>query len=158
MKRRFAVILGAALLMMAGACATASASEPRPWLCRDMLVFSSKQPMKYAVNARPGSNWRLFFMHLEPGGPQDGFSIVDERRIGSRGGNLTGTLNPGRYYAVSLHDRAGYWICPAYVDDESQSKPNAVAAMCFGKSGPGCLVDVTVTANDSTASTTRKAP
>src|SRR5271157_3192693 len=63
----------------------AFAAEARPWLCRDKPVFSSDRAMEYQVTARPGRQWRIFFMQSRPAGRlADSISVT--RRVTARGG------------------------------------------------------------------------
>ncbi|HZC45043.1 MAG TPA: hypothetical protein VE243_01135, partial [Candidatus Acidoferrum sp.] len=62
----------------------ALAEEGRPWLCRDKPVFSYDRSMEYQVTARPGRQWRIFFMRYSPDAAHDGFDIVNTREVGTR--------------------------------------------------------------------------
>src|SRR5271154_4593827 len=111
-------ILIAAMLAMLAA-PSALAQEARPWLCRDKPVFSYDRAMEYQVTARPGRQWRMFFMQYSPDAAHDGFDIVDTRPLGSSGDPTAGNLAAGQYYAVALYRGAGgHWICPDYTHDD----------------------------------------
>ena len=123
----------------------AFAAEARPWLCRDKPVFSSEHSMAYQVNARPGRQWKIFFMQFEPNAAHDGFDIVSTRDIPSRGETLKGNLPAGRYFAVALFlgtDRR--WICPDYTHDNHNFKLGEVSNLCFAEDAPPCLVNLNV--------------
>ena len=57
----------------------AFAEQGRPWLCRDKPVFSYDRAMEYEATARPGRQWRIFFMQYSPDAAHDGFDIVNSR-------------------------------------------------------------------------------
>ena len=123
----------------------ASAEEPRPWLCRDKPVFSYDHPMQYEATARSGRQWRIFFMLYSPDSAHDGFDIVKSQEIGSRGDAQTGSLNPGRYFAVALYRGNGsHWICPDYTHDNRNASLGEVSNLCYGEDGPPCLVNLKV--------------
>jgi len=123
----------------------ASAEEPRPWLCRDKPVFSYDHAMQYQATARPGRQWRIFFMQYSPDAAHDGFDIVNSREIGSRGDSETGSLNAGRYFAVALYRGNGsHWICPDYTHDNRNPSLGEVSNLCYGEDGPPCLVNLKV--------------
>src|SRR5271168_4212762 len=87
------------------------AAEPRPWLCRQIPVFSASKSMTWRATKVGGGQWVMTFMHYDPaGGGHDGFTMVDTREID---GEAEGTLEVGEYYAVALHRAGGHWICPA---------------------------------------------
>ncbi|MGH7925113.1 MAG: hypothetical protein ACREQH_11055 [Candidatus Binatus sp.] len=122
----------------------ASAQEARPWLCRDKPVFSNDRSMEYQVTARPGRQWRIFFMQYSPDAAHDGFDIVNSREIPSRGGPVAGTLASGRYFAVALYREGSHWICPDYTHDDRNPKLGEVSNLCYGEDGPPCLVKLQV--------------
>jgi hypothetical protein len=149
----------AAAVVLAGTLApVAWASEPRPWLCRDKPVFSSDRPLAYQASARAGRQWQLFFMEFDPNGPHDGFSIMSARDLGLRGAELSGKLPGGRYYAVPLYKKGGYWICPGYTRDDSLGKTGVVADLCYGTSEPACLVKLIVKPDQALAAPSSLAP
>ena len=124
---------------------TALAAEARPWLCRDKPVFSYNRSMEYQVTARPGREWRIFFMQFSPDAAHDGFDIAASRAIPSRGDPLTGRLDPGRYFTVALYrSGSGSWICPGYAHDDRNPKLGELSKLCYGEDGPPCLVNLVV--------------
>jgi len=127
------------------------AEEGRPWLCRDKPVFSSGRSMEYQVTARPGRQWRIFFMQYSPDAAHDGFDTVDSHEIGTRGGPIAGSLAAGQYYAVALYREGGHWICPGYTHDDRDPKLGEVSNLCYGEDGPPCLVRLKVTPDQNSA-------
>jgi hypothetical protein len=117
------------------------AQEARPWLCRDKPVFSYDRSMEYTVTARPGRQWRMFFMKYSPDAAHDGFDIVDSREVR---GDAAGSLPAGRYFAVALYRQGGHWICPDYTHDDHNPKLGEVSTLCYGTGGPPCLVKLVV--------------
>jgi len=125
----------------------AIADEARPWLCRDKPVFSYERAMQYQATARPGRQWRIFFMQYSPDAAHDGFDIVSSGEIGSRGDPARGNLGAGRYYAVPLYRGVGgHWICPDYTHDDRNPSLGEVSNLCYGQDGPPCLVNLKVSA------------
>jgi len=123
----------------------AFAMEARPWLCRDKPVFSSDRAMEYQVIARPGRQWRIFFMQYSPDAAHDGFDIVNSRDIATRSDPIAGNLAAGRYFAVALYrGTGGHWICPDYTHDDRDSKLGEVSNLCYGEDAPPCLVKLQV--------------
>jgi len=123
----------------------AMAEEARPWLCRDKPVFSYDHAMEYQATARPGRQWRIFFMLYSPDSAHDGFDIVKSQEIGSRGDSQMGSLNAGRYFAVALYRGSGsHWICPDYTHDNRNPSLGEVSNLCYGEDGPPCLVNLKV--------------
>lgn len=122
----------------------AFAVEARPWLCRDKPVFSYDRSMEYQVTARPGRQWRIFFMQFSPDAAHDGFDIVNSRDISSRGEPVSGNLAAGRFFAVALYRQGGNWICPEYTHDDRNPKLGEVSNLCYGDDGPPCLVKLQV--------------
>jgi len=120
---------------------TVFAQEPRPWLCRDKPVFSYDRSMEYQVTARPGRQWRMFFMKYSPDAAHDGFDIVDSREVR---GDASGSLTAGQYFAVALYRQGGHWICPDYTHDDRNPKLGEVSNLCYGDGGPPCLVKLKV--------------
>ncbi|HYR79484.1 MAG TPA: hypothetical protein VEO55_05725 [Candidatus Dormibacteraeota bacterium] len=139
----FVAILSATMSILLSRAA--SAEEPRPWLCRDKPVFSYDHAMQYEAAARPGRQWRIFFMLYSPDSAHDGFDIVKSQEIGSRGDPRTGSLNAGRYFAVALYRGNGsHWICPDYTHDNRNPSLGEVSNLCYGEDGPPCLVNLKV--------------
>jgi hypothetical protein len=128
----------AAIFAIAGAVGIATANvvlaaEARPWLCRDKPVFSYDRPMEYEASSRAGHRWRVFFMQFTPGAAHDGFEVIREAALPSRG-----SLDPGRYYAVALYSQGNYWICPGYAGEDGALKAGQVANFCYAKDEPPC--------------------
>ena len=74
---RVAVIsLTLAALLITVAAPSSMAAEPRPWLCRDVPVFSSAKPITWRAIAHGGGQWLMTFMHYDPSGGHDGFTVV----------------------------------------------------------------------------------
>ena len=135
--------IAAALAMLFAT--SAFAQEARPWLCRDKPVFSYDRSMEYEVSARPGRQWRMFFMQYSPDAAHDGFDIVNSREVASRGDSIGGNLAAGRYFAVALYrGPGGHWICPGYTNDQRDPKLGQVSDLCYGDDGPPCLVTLEV--------------
>lgn len=139
-------VIAAIVLVSLALATTASAGEPRPWLCRDKPVFSDSHPMRYQVSSKSGS-WQIFFMQLasfsggESRGSHDGFTIVDSRQLSRT--PQTGTLPSGSYYAVALFQRGGAWIC-SYGDEGSPS-PGVIKTLCYSPiDNPGCPASLSV--------------
>lgn len=121
--------------------APAFAQEARPWLCRDKPVFSYDRSMEYQVTARPGRQWRMFFMKYSPDAAHDGFDIVNAREVR---GDTSGSLTAGQYFAVALYRQGGHWICPDYTHDDRNPRLGEVSNLCYGDGGPPCLVRLQV--------------
>ena len=139
----FIAILSATMSLLLSRAAFAE--EARPWLCRDKPVFSYDHPMQYEATARPGRQWRIFFMLYSPDAAHDGFDIVKSQEIGSRGDSQIGSLNAGRYFAVALYRGSGsHWICPDYTHDNRNPSLGEVSNLCYGEDGPPCLVNLKV--------------
>ena len=54
----------------------ARAAEPRPWLCRQIPVFSGGKAMTWRATQRGAGHWLMTFMHYDPAGGHDGFTVV----------------------------------------------------------------------------------
>ncbi|HWJ40647.1 MAG TPA: hypothetical protein VNT29_05920 [Candidatus Limnocylindrales bacterium] len=120
------------------------AEEGRPWLCRDKPVFSFDRSMEYVATARPGRQWRIFFMQYSPDAAHDGFDVVNSREISGHGDPVAGNLAAGRYFAVALYREGGHWVCPDYTHDDRDPKLGEVSNLCYGDGGPPCLVKLQV--------------
>jgi hypothetical protein len=144
-----ALMLAATLAMPAAT--PALADQARPWLCRDKPVFSSSRAMKFEATARPGRQWKIFFMQYAPDAAHDGFDIINSHEL-SAGESMTGRLEAGRYFAVALYrGAAGHWICPDYAHDDRTAKSGAVSNLCYGADGPPCLVNLNVMSDQNLA-------
>ncbi len=141
------------------AASPARAMEPRPWLCRDKPVFSWNHPMNFELSARPGAEWRVFFMQFDPDSAHDGFSIIQTQELGPRSISVKGKLAQGRYFAVALRRQPhGLWTCPGYAHESPKFTPGVVAKLCYGASGGACDVNLMVTPDHSIAQPQSGAP
>jgi hypothetical protein len=155
---RLIVLMTLGLMGAALAASPARAMEPRPWLCRDKPVFSWNHPMAYELSARPGAEWRMFFMQFDPDSAHDGFSITQMQELGP-GSTVRGKLAPGRYFAVALRCRpGGLWICPSYAHESRKITPGIVSKLCYGDSESACDVNLLVTPVPSHAQPIPSAP
>jgi hypothetical protein len=149
---RLAILIALGLTGAMLAPPFARAMEPRPWLCRDKPVFSWSHPMNFELSARPGAEWRMFFMQFDPDSAHDGFSITQTHELGPRSISVKGKLAQGRYFAVALRRRpGGLWICPGYAHESPSITPGIVAKLCYGESGSACDVNLLVTPDHSIA-------
>ncbi len=122
----------------------ARAAEPRPWLCRTKPVFSSDSTMSYQVVNRGGARWELLLMQFQPESAHDGYEIVASQELAAGAGRGSGTLAPGRYFAVAMYrGEGGRWICPGYAEDRDRPA-GAVSRICYDEDSPGCPVALTV--------------
>ena len=117
------------------------AMEPRPWLCRQIPVFSADKAMSWQAQQSGGGHWVMTFMHYDPAGGHDGFTVVSSREV--VGGEATGELEAGQYYAVALHRLGSHWICPANAS-ETEATGGALRSLCYGEDEDGCDVKLTV--------------
>lgn len=132
----------AALLMVVVYPAAGRATEPRPWLCRDLPAFSSREPMVYRATARSPRRWRLSLLQFQQGAPHDNLVVETSRPLDQRHA-VSGRLAPGTYYAVAQYaGPQGHWICPARSEDESAS--GYLASFCFSDPAGGCAVRMRV--------------
>jgi hypothetical protein len=146
------MLIAVGLIGVLLASSPARATEPRPWLCRDKPVFSWNHPMNFELSARPGTQWRMFFMQFEPDSAHDGFSITQTHELGPRSISVKGKLAPGRYFAVALRrESGGLWICPGYARESPKFTPGIVSKLCYGESGASCDVNLLVTPDHSIA-------
>ncbi len=122
----------------------ANAAEARPWLCRSKPVFSSDSAMTYQVVNHGASRWNLLLMQFEMGSAHDGYEIVASQELPADAGQASGTLAPGRYFAVAMYrSGGGRWICPGYAEDKDRPA-GAVSRICYDEDSPGCPVTLTV--------------
>ncbi len=127
------VITVAALAL--GSISSAAESEPRPWLCREIPVFSASQPMTWHATKAGEGRWLMAFMHYDPAGGHDGFTLVSTHEVGS---SASGTLAAGQYYAVALHRAANHWICPANASDSDELPAGTISQICYGHDDDSC--------------------
>lgn len=84
-------------------------------------------------------------MQFTPDGPHDGFSIVQGCDFRAGGGDASGRLAPGRYYAAALYRNPdGRWICSGDAWERAESRPGSARVLCFGERAPGCRVRLAV--------------
>jgi hypothetical protein len=144
MKVRF--LLGAicGIAFTVAAAMPAHAAEARPWLCRSKPVFSSNSAMKYQIVNRGSVRWQLLLMQFEMGAAHDGYEVVASQELPANAGEASGTLAPGRYFAVAMYrSGGGRWICPGYAEDKDRPA-GAVSRICYDEDSPGCPVALTV--------------
>ncbi len=120
---------------------SAAESGPRPWLCREIPIFSASQPMTWHATRTGAGRWLVAFMHYDPVGGHDGFTLVSTREVGS---STTGTLAAGQYYAVALHRVANHWICPANASDSDDLPAGTISQLCYGHDDDSCDVKLLV--------------
>jgi hypothetical protein len=143
------LILVAAVLFGVVSIRPSRALEPRPWLCRQIPVFSNNQPMTWKATRRGAGRWVLTFMHYDPAGGHDGFTVVSTRDVD---GSAQGTLEAGQWYVVALHRAGEHWICPANASPTGASA-GYVSSLCYGADEDSCDVRLIVqSANKGTSS------
>lgn len=136
------IAIGALLvaILLFGRLTTIAQSEPRPWLCRDLPVFSATQPITWSARRTGAGPWLVSFMRYDPaGGGHDGFTVVSTRPVS---GHTSGRLGSGQYYVVALHLTAGHWICPANESEEDELPAGAIGQICFGKTENSCDLEL----------------
>jgi hypothetical protein len=117
------------------------AAEPRPWLCRDIPVFSNSKPVSWHATPRGAGRWLMTFMHYDPSGGHDGFTVVSTKAIR---GSMGGELGAGQYYAVALYSAGGHWICPGNASEDDSPEPGTIASLCYGEDDDSCDVKLVV--------------
>ena len=91
-----------------------------------------------------GSRWELLLMQFEPESAHDGYEVVASQELPAGAGRASGTLAPGRYFAVAMYrGDGGHWICPGYAEDKDRPA-GAVSRICYGEDSPLCPVTLTV--------------
>jgi hypothetical protein len=123
-----------------------SANEPRPWLCRQIPVFSGPSAMSWRATQSGAGHWIMMFMHYDPAGGHDGFTVVGSREVNH--GETEGMLDAGQYYAVALHRAGSHWICPANASEASTSA-DAIRNLCYGEDEGSCDLRLVVRAAGS---------
>ena len=147
MNRSISRAVGGALVLALLGVKSALAMEPRPWLCREIPVFSNDKPMTWTAKRAGAGQWVLTFMHYDAqGGGHDGFTVVATEPVSSAG--VSGTLAAGRYYAVALHRAGEHWICPENASPTGASA-GYVTRLCYGEDADSCDVRMTVQAGGS---------
>jgi hypothetical protein len=147
---RVLIALIGAVVAIAAALPVASATEPRPWLCRDKPVFSNNAPMSYEIAHTGRQRWKIFFMQFQPDAIHDGYEIVASHDIAAP---VSGRLNAGQYFVAAMYlARNGRWICQGAARPEGDDHAGVLAGLCFGahESQP-CSVTLTVKAADASA-------
>ena len=133
-----------AIVFAAATAMPAHAVEARPWLCRSKPVFSSDSAMSYQIVNHGGARWELLLMQFEPDSAHDGYEVVASQELPASAGRASGTLAPGRYFAVAMYrGGGGRWICPGYAEDKDRPA-GAVSRICYDEDSPGCPVTLTV--------------
>jgi hypothetical protein len=152
---RLLLALGCGIGLVTAGALPAHAAEARPWLCRNKPVFSSSSAMTYQVANRGGSRWELLLMQFEPGSAHDGYEIVASQELPAGGGQASGALAAGRYFAVAMHrGGGGHWICPGYAQDKDRPA-GALNRICYGEEASSCPVTLTVVAAPSPGAAAR---
>lgn len=142
------LILGAVLCEIVIA-APAISAEPRPWLCRQIPVFSGSAPMTWRATKRGVGHWLMVFMRYDPSGGHDGFTIVSTRGVD---GQTEGSLDAGRWYAVAQYNAGGHWICPGNATQSNDSSAGSISNLCYGEDEGACDVKLIVkSTSNSTA-------
>ncbi|HEY2524782.1 MAG TPA: hypothetical protein VGI29_06970 [Candidatus Binataceae bacterium] len=144
MKVRFVSGVACAIAFAVVASTAARAAEARPWLCRSKPVFSSDSAMKYHIVNRGSERWQLLLMQFQMGAAHDGYEVVASQELPASAGQASGTLAPGRYFAVAMYrNGGGRWICPGYAENKDRPA-GAVSRICYDEDSPGCPVALTV--------------
>jgi len=138
---KVAILTVAATILVGAMFSAARATEPRPWLCRDKPVFSSDKPMTYDAANHGGGRWVLTFMHFDPAGGHDGFTVISTDELSS---HASGTLAPGQWYAVALYREGSHWICPGNAGESDKQDADVVSSLCYGEDEGSCPVKLTV--------------
>ena len=100
--------------------------------------------MTYQAVNHGGSRWELLLMQFEPESAHDGYEVVASQELPAGAGRASGTLAPGRYFAVAMYrGDGGHWICPGYAEDKDRPA-GAVSRICYGEDSPLCPVTLTV--------------
>ena len=133
----------AALLFIAAATTSSSAAAPRPWLCRNIPVFSGVKTMSWSATTSGPGEWLMTFMHYDPSGGHDGFSVVATSELHAR---TEGTLEAGQYYAVAMHRTGEHWICPADASEDDSVSSGVISSLCYGRDEDSCDVKLVVRA------------
>src|SRR6185437_12960735 len=139
------LVLGGAAALTVVLCSGLARAEspPRPWLCRELPVFSAPQPLHWSAVRRGSGDWLMTFMRYDPsGGGHDGFTVVATQMLRSR---TSGRLGRGRYYAAALYRKGGHWICPANASDYDDLPAHEISEICFGEDVNSCDVKLTAT-------------
>jgi len=127
----------------------APAAEPRPWLCRQIPVFSGVKSMTWRATKRGAGHWIMTFMHYDPAGGHDGFTVVSTREVD---GQAEGTLDAGQWYAVALYRSGGHWICPGNASESHDSVAGAISDLCYGEDDGSCDLKLVVGSADAPSS------
>ena len=122
---------------------SAWSAQPRPWLCRQIPVFSATTPMSWQATKRGAGSWLMIFMRYDPAGGHDGFTIISTQGLKSR---TEGALDAGQWYAVAQYNFAGHWICPGNACESHDSAAGTISSLCYGEDEDACDVKLVVKA------------
>jgi hypothetical protein len=122
-------------------------AQPRPWLCRQIPVFSDSAPMTWHATKRGTGRWLMIFMRYAPAGGHDGFTIVSTHNVN---GEADGALAAGRWYAVAQYSAEGHWICPGNVNESSPA--GSISNLCYGEDDGACDVKLVVKSASTSSS------
>jgi len=120
---------------------SAWAAQPRPWLCRQIPVFSGTRPMTWRATKRGVGSWLMIFMRYDPASGHDGFTIVSTHGVKGR---AEGALDAGQWYAVAQYNSAGHWICPGNASESHDSAAGTISSLCYGEDEDACDVKLVV--------------
>lgn len=121
-------------------------AQPRPWLCRQIPVFSGTSPMTWHASKRGVGRWMMIFMRYDPTGGHDGFTIASTNPVD---GQAHGSLDAGRWFAVAQYSSGGHWICPANASESSTEAAGSISNLCYGEDEGSCDVKLIVKAAGS---------
>jgi len=122
---------------------SAWSAQPRPWLCRQIPVFSGARPMTWQATKRGAGSWLMIFMRYDPTGGHDGFTIISTHRVK---GQTDGSLDAGQWYAVAQYNSAEHWICPGNASESHDSVAGTISSLCYGEDEDACGVKLVVKA------------
>jgi hypothetical protein len=97
--------------------------------------------MSWHATAHGAGRWLMTFMHYEPSGGHDGFTMVSTSTVRS---SASGALDAGQYYAVALYSAGGHWICPANAREDDSPGAGTVSSVCYGEDEDSCDVKLVV--------------
>jgi hypothetical protein len=116
-------------------------AQPRPWLCRQIPVFSASAPMTWRATRRGSGSWLMIFMRYDPLGGHDGFTIISTHSVK---GETEGSLDAGKWYAVAQYSSGGHWICPGNASESHDSTAGTISSLCYGEDEDACDVKLVV--------------
>lgn len=97
--------------------------------------------MTWRAKKTGSGRWLMAFMHYDPTGGHDGFTVAATREVGA---STSGSLPAGQYYAVALHLAGDHWICPASASDTGDLPVGAISETCYGRDEDSCDVRLLV--------------